>query len=131
MLAEGVVIDKKIHASRVDPDIAFFPAIICGGPKFRVPRRLIAGQRLTVLQDDNFGSCSMRGSHDQVYGGCLVFQSQSVRSVFDCLEVLGSGGPTSSGIEKVFFQCAGENIVGNLIFLESTLVANSPRRFPR
>src|ERR1035437_828965 len=42
------------------------------------------------------------------------------------LEVFGGRGPASAGIEKVFFPFLSENIIGNLVFLESDRVADAP-----
>ena len=46
--------------------------------------------------------------------------------VFHRLEVLCGRGPAPAGVEKVLFRLSSEIIVGNLIFLESTFVADPP-----
>src|SRR5208282_1122644 len=80
--------------------------------------------------------CSMRGSHDQVYGGGLIFQTQSMVPVFHGLEVFGSRGPSPAGVKEILLRNAGKTIVRNLILSESPIVADSSAlvseiKFPR
>lgn len=56
VLAKFAVVNQRIHASRVDDDIAFFRACVGVGPKANVSRRLLALQRLAILQDYDLGS---------------------------------------------------------------------------
>src|SRR5579862_6687896 len=72
----------------------------------------------------------MWGSHNQVYGGGFVFQSQSVWAGFDGLEVLRCRCPSSISVEKILFGLARETVFGNLIFLESALVADASTTIP-
>ena len=97
----------------------------------RVAGRLLASQRLTILQDYNFSRRSVRTGHDGIDGGSLVFQSQQMRPGFGSFEVLCGRSPPPARIEKSLFRFLGKNIVGNLIFLESSFVADPPTPVPQ
>ena len=66
----------------------------------------------------------MRARHDQVYGGCFIFQSQVVAPRFDCFEVFRSRGPAPDRVKEILFQLSREAIFGNFIFFEATFIAD-------
>src|SRR5215469_15736999 len=101
-----MVVDEEKHPRRIDHHVAFLASR--ADSKTRVPHGLLASQRLAILQDDDFSRRGMGAGHNQVYGGRLVFQSQSVPAVFDSFEVFGCRSPPSACVEEILFRLTAE-----------------------
>ena len=46
-------------------------------------------------------------------------------AIFHSLKVFGRRGPSPGGIEEVFLRRSVERIIGNLVFLKATLIADA------
>ena len=79
-----------------------------------------------VLENHNLGVGCVRASHDQVYGGGLIFQSQTVRAFFGGFEVFCRRSPAAICVEEVLAEGTVERIIRDLVFLETAFVANPP-----
>src|SRR5438105_4974702 len=115
-----MVVQQEIHTRGIDEYEALLA--IRRRTKPRVTTRLFWGDGFAILKDHDLCGRCVGASHDQVYGGSFVFQTQSVRTILDRFEVLRRRGPASVGIKIIFFHLSREGVIANLTFLEPAFI---------
>ena len=94
VLAECVIVHQKIHARRVNGDVAFFLAFTRAGAEACISRCLFASELLAVLRDYNLGGWDVVGVTMRLWGGesdtgcCSVADVDDARRVAQQLRTL-------------------------------------------